>query len=404
VRLFIYGRQVLGEVPGLAFFLAGWLALARALQSRRLAWAVLAGLLFGATLITKSQYLVMIPGTLGLVMILDLLYYRQGAWKSLILGAALALACSIAWQAWQMRYFGLETYQADLAKLRLLAAATTGFHLQSAIGGLRSILGSDSGHFYLFWGFPALLYAAMLAVQRNLKGLLLASVIIFVSLWLVYFTFFAISLHRYALPAMALMAMLVANLFMGLLRAAAPVLRGYSRGLPANFTPSSETVLAIGTLIGLVSYGLWAGYSLQQYVRSDVLDRYGDAEADLFTPPQYQIPGIVADQLEQNIPPGAVIETWERELGILTDLTFHYPDQSMMAYTNMAKYRGSDSGYRLGKDYFEQVRPDYVVIGFFSRLGPLYDMEYIKDNSELLGSIGSGGFQYEIYRMARQHE
>jgi hypothetical protein len=39
VRILIYGREVLGEVPGLAFFLAGFLTLERGLSRSRLGWA-----------------------------------------------------------------------------------------------------------------------------------------------------------------------------------------------------------------------------------------------------------------------------------------------------------------------------------------------------------------------------
>jgi 4-amino-4-deoxy-L-arabinose transferase-like glycosyltransferase len=401
VRIFVYGREVLGEVPGLAFFLAGWLALARALETRRLGWAALAGLLFGATIITKSQYLMMIPATLVFLAALDLLYYRQKVWKPLALVTMLALGCSFAWQVWQIGYYGMQSYQADLAKLQQLAAVTTGFHLQTAISGIRGILGSDSGNFYLFWGFPALGYAAWRAFQRSPRGLLLASVVIFTTLWLLYFTFWTVSWHRYALPAMALLALLIASLYLDLLRAVVPGLRSSFLSLPAGSVPPRQAMLAIGTLIGLLSYGLWAGYNLQQYLRSDVLDRYGEAEAELFTPPQFQAPGAVAAYLAQHIPPGSLIETWERELGILTDFEFHYPDQSMLAAAHKDEYLGEQSDYQLGEDYFQQVQPDYVIVGFYSRLGPIYDMDYLARHSQKIWSTGSAGFQYDIYKMNR---
>lgn len=401
VRIFIYGREVLGEVPGLAFFLAGSLALYNALQKRRLTWTILAGLLFGAAILTKSQYLLMIPATLSIAAILDLVYYRKDAWKTLALVTGLALVCGFAWQVWQVSYYGLASYQADLVKLRQLAAVTTGFHLPTALGGIRAILGSDSGHFYMFWGFPALGFLFYLSAQCTLKGLLLACVAIFTSLWLLYFMFWIISWHHYALPAMALLAMFVAKLFIDLGRVVVSSIGEYLRGLRAGGSTTINFALAIGTLVGLLSYGLWAGYNLQQYVRSDVLDRTGDAAADLRSPPQLQNPDLVAAYLEQNIPPGAVIETWERELGILTDLTYHYPDQSMLAHTHKSRYLNGYSGYQLGEDYFQEVSPDYVVVGWYSRLAPLYDINYITKSSKLIWSIGRAGFQYDIYKMYR---
>lgn len=401
VRILIYGREVLGEVPGLAFFLAGFLMLSNAMLKRRSIWTLLAGLLFGGAILTKSQYLLMIPATLGLLAILDLFYYRQGAWKTLALVAALSVACGFAWLAWQINYYGLDAYQTDLDKLRQLASITTGFHLPTAIAGIRAILGSDSGQFFLYWGFPAMGYLILLAAQRTIKGLLLAAIAIFTNLWLFYFIFWIISWHHYALPAMALVALAVANLYMKLACAAIPVVKEELHNLSFRSGQPTMVILASGVLVGLFSYGLWTGYNLQQYVRSDVLDRTGDSAADLRSPPQLQNPGNVAQYLEQHIPPGAVIETWERELGILTDLTYHYPDQSMLSYTHNAIYLGGETGYQLGQDYFQQVHPDYVVVGFYSRLGPVYDLEYLSINSELIWSIGSAGFQYDVYKMFR---
>jgi 4-amino-4-deoxy-L-arabinose transferase-like glycosyltransferase len=399
VRILIYGREVLGEVPGLAIFLAGFLLLSIALQRHRWYWTLFAGLIFGATTLTKSQYLLMVPATLGLLMILDLFYYRLGAWKTLVLVTVIALVCAFAWQVWQMRYFGQAMYQEDLAKLRQLASITTGFHLSTAINGIRAILGSDSGNFYLYWGFPAMGYLFFLATQRTLRGFLLATIVIFTSLWLLYFMFWIVSWHHYALPAMALVALAVANLYTKLARAIIPVIKYELRGLPARNGQPSMVILAFGVMVGLFSYGMWAGYHLQEYVRSDVLDRTGSQATDLRSPSQLQYPGIVARYLEQNIAPGAVIETWERELGILTDLTYHTPDQSMLTYTHNALYRGSQENYLLGEDYLKKAKADYIILGWFARSFPIYDMAYLERHSVLIKSIGDGNYNYEIYRL-----
>jgi 4-amino-4-deoxy-L-arabinose transferase-like glycosyltransferase len=398
VRILIYGREVLGEVPGLAFFLGGFLLLSKALQKNRLVWNVLAGLLFGAAILTKSQYLLMVPATLGLLTILDLFYYRLGAWKTLVQVSIIALACAFAWQAWQMHYFGLAKYQDDLAKLRQLAAITTGFHLSTGINGIRAILGSDSGNFYLYWGFPAMAFLFYLASERTRKGLLLAVVAVFTSLWLLYFMFWIVSWHHYALPAMALVALAVANLYTRMARVAIPVVKDRLRSLSTRSGQPVLVVLASGVLVGLFSYGMWAAYHLQEYVRSDVLDPTGN-QTDLRSPPQLQNPGVVASYLEGNIPSGAVIETWERELGVLTDLTFHYPDQSMLANTHNVLYRGGQENYLLGEDYLKKAKADYVILGWFARSFPIYDLAYLKSHSDLIFSVGEGNYNYEVYRL-----
>jgi hypothetical protein len=400
VRILIYGREVLGEVPGLAFFLAGWLALIHALESRRLGWTVLTGFLFGAAALSKSQYLLIIPTTLILTGFLDLIYHRQNFWKKFSLMVILILACFLAWQIWQMLYYGMDTYQDNLEKLRQLAAFTSGFHLQTSIDAVRGILGSDTGNFFLFWGFFALGYVIYLAIQRTFKGLILASITIFTILWLLYYTFWIVPWHHYALPAMVMVALMVTNLFTSLARSAVPVIVNYFSQLPSGKTIPTNVILAMGTLVGLLSYGLWAGYNLQQFIRFDVLDKIGSTEGtEIRSLAQMQNPGLVAQYLEQEIPSGSVIETWERELSILTNLTYHYPDQSMLTKTHALRYRNEDTDYLLGEEYFEKIQPDYVVIGWFARSFPIYDMQFIKNTGELIKIIGSEGVQYEVYRM-----
>lgn len=399
VRILIYGREVLGEVPGLAFFLAGWLFLERSLNNKRLWWAGLAGLLFGATIITKSQYILMIPATLGIVAILDLIYYRQKAWVNLVIAVLLAIACAFAWQAWQMNYFGKDVYMQNLANMRQLASVTNGFNPRMALGGIRAILGSDSGHFYLFWGFPALGYVLFLSARRNLKGLLLAILAIFTSLWLVYFIFWSVPWHHYGMPAMTLVSLFVAFLFTEIAGSAIPEFYRMIRARFADPFSQANAKLVFGSLVALLAYGFWAGYNLQQYLRFDVLDRFGNNPTDLRSPPQLQNPSLVAEYLQQNIPPGAVIETWERELGILTDLTYHYPDQSMLVYTHRNLYRGGPEDYLLGEYYLDKPGDNYIIIGWYARTNPIYDMDYIEKNSKLIKSIGEGNYSYTIYQL-----
>jgi hypothetical protein len=75
-------------------------------------------------------------------------------------------------------------------------------------------------------------------------------------------------------------------------------------------------LVTLGTLVGLTSFVLLAGYELQRTVREDVLDKVGVQSAVVLTPPQLQAPQQLAEFLKQNIGGNDIIETWERELGI----------------------------------------------------------------------------------------
>ena len=398
VRFLIYGREVLGEVPALAIFLGGWLSLAWGLKKQKVGYRLLAGLLFGATIITKSQYLIILTASLGLMIILDITYYRQSAWKSLAAILVIAGMCVVFWHAWQVHYFGRQEYQTNLENLRQLASGTLGLHSQTIISGIRSILGSDSGHFYLFWGFPALGYVIYQAIERNQKGLLYASLAIFTTLWLLYFVFWIVPWHHYALPAMTLLALFIGHLFTDLLRNIIPYITKLKNNWNSQKSLSSTGMLVFGCMIALFSYTLWAGYNLQNYIRSDVLDKTGLYNSDFRSPPQLQYPWMLAEFLTNQIPPNSIIETWERELGIITDLTYHFPDQTYLAKTHNAIYRGAPVDYLLGQDYFRQVQADYVIIGWFERSFPIYDHDYLEENCELIYKVGEGNYNYEVYQ------
>lgn len=399
VRILIYGREVLGEVPGFAFFLAGYLMYVKALSMHKPVWILLAGIFFGAAIVTKNQYLIIIPGTMGVMAILDVVFFRQGLWKKIVLITILAICCGVAWQVWQLNYYGIELYMDNLSKMRELASITNGFNNKIAISGIRALMGNDSGHFYLFWGFPALGYMVILSTKRNLQYFIKATLVVFTLLWLGYFMFWSIPWHHYGLPAMALVALFVAKLYIDIARNFQPYLLPAIRKHAPNSFTGINSILILGSVVGIFSYTMWAGYNLQQYIRSDVMDRIGNSAADLRSPPQLQNPRDVAAYLQNNISSSEIIETWERELGILTNLTYHYPDQSMLIYTHNTLYRGGETNYLLGEDYLNKSKADYVVIGWFARSFPIYDMNYIQQNSKLVKSVGTGNYSYDIYQL-----
>ena len=112
--------------------------------------------------------------------------------------------------------------------------------------------------------------------------------------------------------------------------------------------------MTLGTLVALLSLACLTGYHLQRIVRSDVLDKTGNEAVLVVSPPQFETPNRVADLLNEKIDRSAVIETWERELGVLTDHRYHFPDQSLLAQTDSFIYHGGDRNYALGARYFDR--------------------------------------------------
>ncbi len=403
VGYFIFGRPVLGEVPALGFFLAGWLAWDQAVRRNKFWLALLAGLLFGLAMVTKSYYLIMVTGTILLLMILDRFFYRQRRFRYLLILGGTAVVCYGLWLGWQRLYFGADVFTANLQKLSQMASASSGLNRQWIGDAIKLLVGPGASYLYFFWGFIALLYVFLLGLRRTREAFLLAFVWLFAVLWLAYFVFWILPIPRYLLPAAALTAMFVAKLvydlikgFVTMSRDLGPALRQYVLGR-AELTPSN--LVTLGTLVGLTSFALLIGYELQRTVREDVFDKVGVQSTIVLTPPQLQAPQQVANFLNQNVDDKAIVETWERELGILTNHNYHYPDQLMLAKIDNALYRGADQGYSLGADYFSSVHPKYVVVGWFGRLYNVYNSDFLNKNGRIIASFGDGDWRYDVYQM-----
>ena len=399
----LYGRQVLGEAPALGFFLVGWLMWAQGVNTDKKWYYGLAGLFIGLAMVTKSQYIILGMATLGLLVVLDFVYYRQGIYKWLIVVGFVAAVCVAGWLIWQINYFGMETFKENAGKMGQLAKSTVGLNLKSTVDALRFLFGSGSGYFYFFWGWPALLYVGALSLKRNRQGLILAFLSLFACLWLAYFSFWIIPWFRYFFPVGVLAGLFVAKLFndlAGSLWASRHEFWNDFRELKlATQTPSPTVWIFIGTVAGLLTIFLGLGYQFQRVIRSDVLDKYGADEIVNTNPPQFNAPQEVADFLNQNIEKDKVVETWERELGILTDHNYHYPDQVMLAQVHSRLYRGGNNVYSLGEEYFTKIHPAYLIIGWYSRLNNIYDLAVVEKHGRIVASFGAGEWRYDVYKL-----
>jgi hypothetical protein len=246
----------------------------------------------------------------------------------------------------------------------------------------------------------------ILSSRRHREGFTTAYLVIFVGLWLSYFIFVIIPWSRYIFPAAAILAIFVGKLFSDLLdgfvlsaREVWLEIKGFAL---SGSSLSSKGFMGLGTLMALITLTLWSGYQLQKVVREDVLDKYGVENVEIYSPPQFSLPEEMSKYLSNSIPQNAVIDTWERELGILTNQRFHYPDASFLASAHKIVYRdntGSQTIAILGKDYFNSVHPDYVVVGWYARFNHLYDTEYLAQNAKLIKTIGDGVWSYDLYKM-----
>jgi hypothetical protein len=353
--------------------------------------------------VTKSQYTVVATAAIALLAILDLIYYRQGLFRSLIVVGLVALSCAAAWWIWQLAYFGAATFQENAAKFSELARSTTGFHLHTTIEAIKWLVGLGSGYFYFFWGFVALIYGGYLCIQRNKQSLILAFLLLLACLWLGLFTFWLIPWSRYLLPAAAITALFVGklanDLLEGLWASRHELWNDLRQITPDRVGLSTKSLVTLGTLVALLSLACLTGYHLQRVIRFDVLDKTGDPSVLVVSPPQFEAPDRMAEYLNANIDKSAVVETWERELGVLTDHRYHYPDQSLLAETDIFIYHGGERHSVLGAEYFERIQPAYVIEGWYSRFNMIYDTDYLRKHGTLVKTIGDGEWRYDVYKL-----
>jgi 4-amino-4-deoxy-L-arabinose transferase-like glycosyltransferase len=401
----LYGRQVLGEVPAFGWFLAGWLMLSRGIQKERFYYFPLSGLCFGAAILTKSQYLLILVLVFALLAVLDLLFYRIKCFWPLVFTLIVMLSCYCIWMGWQYIYYGKELFLENAGKLRELASVTTYISPIKLVSILRYYGGTGSGHLFLFWGFPALILSGFLSMKKSKEGLIIGFLFLFTVIYLLYLIFI-LPWSLYYLAPTCILTIFIAWLFVTLAKNLQIGNWNTFREIIASTREhgklSMQSALWLGTLVGLLSFGLWTGYQLQTRIHDFVIDRDGFLQYEIIAPLDYTAPSQAIKFLDGFVKDDQVIETWERELGIISNFNFHYPDQSLLTPGHAAIFRGGKQDYRLSESYFQKIKPSYLIIGWFARHFQIYDPEYLADHATLLTIIGQYDWKYEIYKMDSQ--
>jgi 4-amino-4-deoxy-L-arabinose transferase-like glycosyltransferase len=348
-----YGRQVLGEVPGLAFMFAGLLAWVCAIRHPDRTWrySILAGLGFGMTVVTKNQFTLILMPSLALIALLDWQYYKAGTWVVRIVPAGIAALCFAAWTFTQFAFIGPGTFMENFQQTRQAASgAIFVFSLQSTLRAGYYLLRPD-----LYGGLliPALLYGLWRARHRNAQGLTEGFVALLVAVWLTWYVCVSLGWPRYAFPAVALGAILVARLVIDLI--------GWLRA-------TQRRTLAIAFGVYVVLAGL---LSISVVVRGLLQPDYSALQ--------------MASYLRANVPRDALVATWEPEMGALGDHRWDYPPQKMLDSAVRYQWLG---GQPVQYDGLAAKAP-YVVVGRFGNLTGIYDGAILQRDYIAVQEIGS---------------
>ncbi len=347
-----YGRQVVGEVPGVAFLLLGTLAWLAALRSddrrptsssnrwsvvsSRWSMAVLAGLGFGLALVTKNQFVLIIPPALLLAGLLDWRYYRAGSWWLRLVPLVIACGCFGLWTLAQFQFLGPGSFVENMRQTRQAAGgAIFVFNLRATLRAGYYLLRPD-----LYGGLliASLLYAAWRARRRDAQGLAEALIVLIVGLWLVWYVGASLGWPRYAFPAVAFGALLVARMLADLL---GWLWRGGVTQRAAAVAVATYATVAVAAPLALSARGI---------LRPD------------------DSPQRMAAYLDANVSRDAIVETWEPELGVLTDHRYHYPPIALLDTAVRHQWLG---GPALVYDGLRDA-PAYVVVGAFGGYTGVY--------------------------------
>lgn len=364
----VFGRQALGNVPALCYFLAGFLVWRRGLATGTVGWVVAAGFLFGLATVTKSQYLVLVPA-LAVFGGIELASGRNpralGETGLLLLGIA---AVQAAWWAVQLQLIGWGGLAAHLGAIRASSQATvTAFRPARIPGNLSYLVRSG----YVAVVLPSLCFAAWRCRRAETWRSGQGFVVVLGLVWAAWYTVVSVGWPRYAFEPFAIGLLLSGQAVV----AALGHLRDTRVRLQAGI--SAATVWPVRAFLAAVVVTA-AVASCQRAVML-----FGDVDRS---------PQEFSAYLAERVPSEAIVESWEWELDVLVDLKYHHPQNIWVdRYTAHVQFRDP-----LPAHYDPLIhRPDYLVDGPFSKWTGIYGPVLAGGCCELLGRVGP----YDLYRV-----
>lgn len=374
-------RTVLGEGPATFFVLTAlwaWFAPGRAGTGR----LVVVGLLLGLACVTKVQFMLILGPVVALALLLDLVWYRRLGWRwFLVPGVVMSLVLS-AWMgtAYLLLGEGIRDQVADFATTGSTATLSYFTFNLASIGV--NLLGVMAGHAFSGLLIIAAMVVGVLGLPRSAEGqrwgllttLLASSMFAYLTV-----TGVAPDQNRMAIPLYLFGSLAMARMLFELLG------RYRLSWLGAvNAARSGELSLTVFRPL------LFVGFGLTLVVIPLLRAAYNVTSSGSVVP--YE----VGDYLNEHASEGAVIETWDRELSIITNHRYHFPPQVIQTYHNahLANPALPNAGelYRMR----EHITPDYVVIGPVSRWAQLYPPAELTDY-RLVFADGVPGERYEVY-------
>jgi len=375
INIIEYGREVLGEVPGFLFLAGALLLWYEAWESAGWKRLALVGLLFGLAMVTKYQYVIVVVPVLGLSWLANLIYYRNAPQRLYILPGIVAAVVLACWMGYQIVYLGPSTITENITSFRQF---TSGAALVFSTDLMRRAL-NELVSLKTFAGglLPILAYSLVLALPRSKQGQQWGILFILVAVNLGWYVIASISWLRYAFPGLTILTLFVARFFKD-------GMEGIRLDLPALWKESHQNAALIGFQAVRYALLLWLAFMvaipLAQTTASVVK-------------PKFNSPQAMADYMNAHVPLDKLVETWEPEMGFLTDHNYHFPPQLLL---NTAVGYIWTGGKSPAEEYhfIQTEAPEYVLVGEFSIYANAYPWELLHSDYQLLTTIGA----YELYQ------
>jgi 4-amino-4-deoxy-L-arabinose transferase-like glycosyltransferase len=352
------GRQVIGEVPALTFLLIGALVwftrdgtTGEVGLTRCTKRCLIAGGFFGLTIVTKGQLGIVLGPSLVLIAVLAVVWDRRIGLKQVLVPLIVMVA---VFGAWELALLTIVTGGSLRDNLVLLRQASGGSLIVIAphrmIAGVRFLLGPQA---YFALLTPALVYACVRGIRRRI-GVGELILLVFTLVGLAWFAGASVAWPRYV--------------FMPLALAALPVARLVDDGLRALWQRTDRARLLAplaAVALGLFITASFGGQFHRTLTASDA-------------------PQQMAAYLNRTLPTSAIIETWEPELGLLTDHRYHYPPPSLLDQAVRHQWLG---GPPLTNYDPLAGGADYLIIGPFARYSGIYDEAAIAARYQRIATI-----------------
>lgn len=353
--LLLVGRQVLGEAPALALILCGLALWFSTWERPSVALGLGAGLLLGLGLLSKTQIGIALVPALVATLLVRACYDRRRLLREAI-PVVVMPAVVVLWSLLGQ----LVTAPAVRADNGALLADAIATNLITGLWG--RTLSRTSLAITLIMAAAVALSGLRLWRLRAAYGttgwgvgFTLTS---FVALYAAWFACLSVGWPRYAFAGLVVAQVLLGGQLAATLEASRLGVRG------GRFVLLAVCVCLLA----------WQGSALGRAPGGAAAER-------------------VAALIDREVPPEAVVETWEWELSALSAHTrYHHPDQRYL-FLAIRQFSHERTGFDLGYDPL-QADPDFVVIGAFGHWTRIYQAPSVAEQFCLVATVDD----YRLYR------